>query len=92
MWLCFLQVQSFHGSKVVEQVDQYNNLSAMLLNSPVNSNDCTNRWSSVRGTNPANPVAFTGYLKLNFMQVLYIVQNRLCKLLVCQWTAYYWTV
>jgi len=56
----FRRLEVFHGSNVLEQLDQYNNLSAMLLNSQVNSYDRSNQWSILKGTNPANPVVFTG--------------------------------
>ena len=32
----------------------------MFLNSQVNSYDRANQWSILKGTNPANPVVFTG--------------------------------
>ena len=56
----FRRLEVFHGSNVLEQLDQYNNLSAMLLNSQVNSYDRANQWSILKETNPANPVVFTG--------------------------------
>ena len=42
---CFHRLEVFHSSNVLEQIDQYNNSFATMLNSQVNSYDRSNQWS-----------------------------------------------
>ena len=46
----FRRLDVYHGSSVLEQVDQYNNLSAMLMNCQVSPVDRAYQWSVLKGT------------------------------------------
>ena len=47
----FRRLDVYHGSNVLEQIDQYNNLSAMLMNSQISPIDRAYQWSVLKGTN-----------------------------------------
>ena len=46
----FRRLDVYQGSSVLEQVDQYGNLSNMLMNCQVSPIDRTYQWSILKGT------------------------------------------
>ena len=49
---CILRrLEVYQGSNVLEQIDQYNNLSAMLMNSQISPIERAYQWSVLKGTN-----------------------------------------
>ena len=46
----FRRLEVYQGSNVLEQIDQYNNLSSMLMNSQISPIDRAYQWSVLKGT------------------------------------------
>ena len=49
----FQRLDVYQGSNVLEQVDQYGNLSNMLINSQISPVDRAYQWSVLKGTSTA---------------------------------------
>ena len=78
----FRRLDVYQGSNVLEQVDQYGNLSNMLMNCQVSPVDRAYQWSLLKGTSTTVGTKTGQQLAIKLVQLLIIIQLHCCLVLL----------